>query len=369
MNEPGSGPKQDRVAEVFHGRRRYLLGVAYRLLGTVSEAEDAVQETWLRVHRVDPADIDDVAAWLTVVTTRICYDILKSARVRREHYVGQWLPEPLLDDPCHGDPADRITLDDSVRMALLVVLETLSPAERTAFVLHDIFTLPFDTIAEAVGRSPAACRQLAARARAHVAQRTPRFDTDHQQRRHAVEAFTHAAQTGDLTRLVAVLDPDVVLRSDGGGKVPARRTPLHGAQPVARFVLDMAAARTHMRQHPATVNGQPGLVTTEHDRTVAVMGFQTSHGRITHIDLVMNPPQAADLTDADRRCASLEIGRSAVGVCPSMGEVHARTRPQGASPGSSLRAPDPRSGCTARRWRSSRLSTRLVRWACASTSR
>lgn len=280
---------REQTAEAFQRRRPYLLGVAYRLLGTVTEAEDAVQETWLRVHRTAMDDIEDVDAWLTVVTTRICYDVLKSARRRREHYVGEWLPEPIVEGTSGADPADRITLDDSVRMALLVVLESLSPAQRTAFVLHDVFGLPFDVVAEVVGRSPAACRQLAARARAHVESRAPRFDADAEQRRHAVEAFRHAALTGDLTRLVGVLDPEVVLRSDGGGKVPARRTPLAGAEPVARFVLAIAAERAHMRQHLATVNGQPGLVTTEDDRTVAVMGFETSGGRITEIDLVMNP--------------------------------------------------------------------------------
>ncbi|WP_211262206.1 RNA polymerase sigma factor SigJ [Nitriliruptor alkaliphilus] len=280
---------QEPIADVFERRRRYLLGVAYRLLGTVSEAEDAVQETWLRVHRTAMDEVDDVEAWLTIVTTRICYDVLKSARARRERYVGEWLPEPIVDGAGPMDPADHVTLDDSVNMALLVVLESLSPAERTAFVLHDVFKLPFDQIAEVVGRTPAACRQLAARARAHVEARAPRFDADETQHRRAVEAFTHAAETGDLAELLAVLDPEVVLRSDGGGKVTARRTPLEGAEAVARFVLAMAAKRVHMRQHVRTVNGQPGLVTTEDGRTVAVMGFAEAGGRITEIDLVMNP--------------------------------------------------------------------------------
>lgn len=288
---------QATIAEVFERRRRYLLGVAYRLLGTVSEAEDAVQEAWLRVHRTAMDEVDDVEAWLTVVTTRICYDVLKSARVRREQYVGEWLPEPVVDGGASVDPADRVTLDDSVNMALLVVLESLSPAERTAFVLHDVFKLPFDQIAEVVGRSTAACRQLAARARAHVESRAPRFDADETQQRQAVEAFTRAAETGDLTQLLVVLDPDVVLRSDGGGKVSARRTPLAGAEPVARFVLAMAAKRMHMRQHVRTVNGHPGLVTTEEGRTVAVMGFTAADGRITEIDLVMNPDKLPGDTD------------------------------------------------------------------------
>lgn len=282
-------PTQERFAAVFQRRRPYLLGVAYRLLGTVSEAEDAVQEAWLRVQRAADDEIDDLEAWLVVVITRICYDVLKSARVRREQYVGEWLPEPILGDGGDGDPADRITLDDSVNLALLVVLEALSPAERTAFVLHDVFKVPFDTIAEAVGRSPAACRQLAARARAHVEARAPRFDADDEQYRRAVEAFAHAAETGDLAGLLAVLDPDVVLRSDGGGKVSARRTPLETAEAVARFVLAIAAARPQMQQHRRPVNGRLGLATTEHGDLVSILGFAVADARITEIDLVMNP--------------------------------------------------------------------------------
>jgi RNA polymerase sigma-70 factor, ECF subfamily len=279
----------DRAVETFERRRSYLVGVAYRLLGTVTEAEDAVQDTWLRLQGTDSDDIEDLEGWLTVVTTRICYDQLKSARVRREHYVGEWLPEPIVDGDRASDPAGRLTVDESVSVALLVVLETLSPAERTAFVLHDVFAVPFDTIAEVVGRSPAACRQLATRARAHVTAQAPRFDATGDEHRRAVDAFTHAATTGDLEHLLAVLDPEVVLRSDGGGKVPARRTPLMGSEPVADFVLAIAAARQHMRHQVRTVNGRPGLVTAEHGRTVAVMGFEVAEGRITEIDLVMNP--------------------------------------------------------------------------------
>lgn len=289
MTTAGSHPTMDRAAEVYQRRRPYLMGVAYRLLGTVTEAEDAVQDTWIRLQDAATDDIEDLEAWLTVVTTRICYDQLKSARARREHYVGEWLPEPIVDGDGARDPADRVTLDESVSMALLVVLETLSPAERTSFVLHDVFAVPFDTIAEVVGRSPAACRQLAARARAHVTAQAPRFDASGDQHRRAVDAFTHAATSGHLEDLLAVLDPEVVLRSDGGGKVPARRAPLMGSEPVANFLLAIGAARQHMRHQIKTVNGRPGLVTTENGRTVAVMGFEVAEGRITEIDLVMNP--------------------------------------------------------------------------------
>lgn len=277
----------------FLEHRRYLLGVAYRLLGTVTDAEDALQETWLRARRTDVEGIDDVRTWLAVITTRICLDILKSARSQRERYVGEWLPEPLLDD---ADPADRVTLDDSVNLALLVVLETLSPAERTAFVLHDVFGYPFDTIADAVGRTPAACRQLAARARAHVEQRAPRFEPDPAEHRRVVEAFAHAASSGDVDALLATLDPDVVLRSDGGGKVPARREPLVSASAVAALVFGVLRLRPDTVLSPAAVNGGLGLITTEHGQVTGVVGFAVRDGRIVELHFLMNPDKLARVT-------------------------------------------------------------------------
>jgi RNA polymerase sigma-70 factor (ECF subfamily) len=269
--------------------RRELLGVAYRLLGSVAEAEDAVQETWVRAQAADPTGIADRRRWLIVVLTRICLDVLRSARVQRERYIGEWLPEPFVDPGPVTDPADRVTLDESVNLALLVVLESLSPAERTAFVLHDVFGLPFTAIADAVGRSPAACRQLAARARAHIDQRAPRFDPDPDQHRRVVSAFVEATEGGDLDELVAVLDPDVVLRSDGGGRAPARRAPLRTATEVAAFILWTRQRRPDMVIHPSLVNGRLGIITTERETVSGVVGFAIADGRITEIDLIMNP--------------------------------------------------------------------------------
>ncbi|MBW0100138.1 RNA polymerase sigma factor SigJ, partial [Pseudonocardia sp. KRD-184] len=233
---------QEIDADVL-GERRHLLSLAFRMLGTVAEAEDAVQETYIRWYRMSQERRDAVEvprAWLTRVAGRVCLDVLGSARVRRERYVGPWLPEPVpalaFADPARDEPADRATLDDSVSSALLVVLESMTPAERVAFVLHDVFAVPFAEIAEIVGRTPAACRQLAgsARKRVHGAREAavPRAAHDA-----TVRAFAAAARAGDLAGLVAVLDPDVVLRSDGGGVVSAARHPVVGADRVARFLL------------------------------------------------------------------------------------------------------------------------------------
>ncbi|MFA9432181.1 RNA polymerase sigma factor SigJ [Egicoccus sp. AB-alg2] len=277
------------LEEHFRAHRRYLLGVAYRLLGSVTEADDALQEAWLRTRDADLDGVRDVRSWLTVIVTRICLDVLKSSRVQRERYIGEWLPEPIVDGADPADPADRVSLDDSVSLALLVVLERLSPAERTAFVLHEVFGLPFDTIAEAVGRSPAACRQLASRARRHVEADAPRFDADRDEHRRVVDAFANAAARGHLQDLLEVLDPDVVLRSDGGGKVPARREPLVSAPAVAALVLGIMRLRPGTRFRVATVNGAPGLLTYENGRLTGVVAFAVAAGRITELQLLMNP--------------------------------------------------------------------------------
>ncbi|MEO6943738.1 MAG: RNA polymerase sigma factor SigJ [Lacisediminihabitans sp.] len=224
--------------------RRHLMSLGYRMLGTVADAEDAVQETYARWYRLssDERDAIDVPrAWLTKVAGRVCLDMLGTARARREHYVGEWLPEPVpgttfATEAVAVDPLDRVTLDESVSTALLIVLESLTPAERVAFVLHEVFALSFADIAEIVGRSADACRQLATSARRRIRERgtsetaTPRHDA-------LVHAFVAACESGDVEALVAVLDPDVVLRSDGGGIVSAARNPVHGALNVARFVL------------------------------------------------------------------------------------------------------------------------------------
>ncbi|GAA3430073.1 RNA polymerase sigma factor SigJ [Streptosporangium sandarakinum] len=277
---------EDLAAE-FAAIRPRLVGVAYGLLGSIDEAEDVVQDAWFRLGRVGRAEIRDVTGWLVVTVSRLALDVLRSARVRREEYVGPWLPEPVVDG---GDPADRVTLDESMSMAMLVVLESLSPAERTAFVLHDVFGLPFDEVGRAVGRSPAACRQLAARARRHVAARAPRFEVDAAEHRRVVEAFARAGAGDDIGALMELLDPDVVLRSDGGGLVTAARRPVRGADRVARFLLGVT--RRYGSSHgfaPVMVNGWPGLLRSRRDATPAVYALNTAGGRITEIYIVMNP--------------------------------------------------------------------------------
>src|SRR4051794_32884052 len=212
--DPTDARSAEDAAAAFETLRPRLIGVGYGLLGTLAEAEDAVQEAWIRLQRSDLEVIRDLTGWLVTTTSRIALDMMRSARVRREQYVGPWLPEPVETAP---DPADRVTLADSVSWAMLVVLETLSPAERAAFVLHDVFGLPFDEIGQALGRAPAACRKLASRAREHVEQRQPRFDVDPEAHREVVDAFVRATSSGDLDGLMGVLAPDAVFTADGGG--------------------------------------------------------------------------------------------------------------------------------------------------------
>jgi RNA polymerase sigma-70 factor (ECF subfamily) len=285
----GAGPDGgDALAQAFAAQRPRLVRVAYATVGSVAEAEDCVQEAWLRLRRVaDPAEIRDLGAWLTTTVSRLALDALGRAQARRERYVGPWLPEPLVEGMAAGDPADRVTLDESVSMALLVVLERLTPAERTSFLLHDVFGLPFAEIADVVGRSPAAVRQLAARARQHVADGRPRFPPTHAEQRQLVAAFAAACAEGDLERLVTMLDPDVVWRGDGGGKVAARPG-AQGAEQVAAALL--ALTRRPPRQIVmATVNGAPGLVLRDADGVLSVVSFTVDGGRIAAIDVVRNP--------------------------------------------------------------------------------
>ena len=250
----------DIDAEEWQEHRSYLLAVAYRLLGSVSDAEDAVQEAYLRLRRHDATDIAEVRAWLTTVVSRICLDQLRSARAQRESYVGPWLPEPLVGVETVPDPADRVTLNESVQTAMLIVLESLTPAERTAFILHDVFGVSFNDVAEVVGRSASACRQLASRARAHVRSRTPRFDVSMNERDRVVSAFLAATGHGDLDALVRVLDPEVVFRSDGGGVVPAARRVVHGPNQVAQLLLGLARLYSGSSLRITPVNAGPGII-------------------------------------------------------------------------------------------------------------
>jgi RNA polymerase sigma-70 factor (ECF subfamily) len=283
----------DQAAE-FERHRAHLTGVAYRMLGSVADAEDAVQETYLRFASVAVSELRDVRAWLTTAVARVCLDQLRSARVRRESYVGPWLPEPIVTTagvtpPQPLGPEDRVTLDESVSMAMLVLLESLSPAERTAFVLHDVLGLPYDEVAGVVGREPAACRQLVSRARAHVRQGAPRFTPEAGQHVAAVQAFLTAASHGSVAELVEVLDPEVTLRSDGGGQISGvALRPVVGADQVARLLLGVAERRPAVA-HMRVVNGSLGLVFETAGHVVGVMGFTVAGDRITEIDFVVNP--------------------------------------------------------------------------------
>lgn len=286
--------EQEIDSEVI-GERRHLLSLTFRMLGTVAEAEDTVQETYIRWYRMSQAQRDAVEvprAWLTRVASRVCLDLLGSAPRRRERYVGQWLPEPVptraFHDPSVDDPADRATLDDSVSTALLVVLESMTPAERVAFVLHDVFAMPFGEIAEIVGRTPTACRQLAssARRRVHGAReaQVPRAAHDA-----TVRAFAAAARAGDLAALVAVLDPDVVLQSDGGGLVGAARNPVHGADKVARFLLGALVQRPRAEVLDQETPDGLGFAMWNEGRVTGVVTMDVVGDRVAAVRLVLNP--------------------------------------------------------------------------------
>jgi RNA polymerase sigma-70 factor (ECF subfamily) len=289
---------QDLAAE-FEALRPQLTRVAYGILGSLAEAEDAVQEAWLRLGRIDRAEIEDLRAWLTTVVGRLALDALGSARRRRESYVGEWLPEPLVEEE-----DDEPTLDESVSVALLVVLERLSPAERTAFLLHDVFDLPFEKVAAVVGRSPAAVRQLASRARGHVDAGKPRFPADRDEEARIVVAFATAWREGDHEALLGLLDPDAIMRSDGGGQVAAAGKPLLGADRIGRALVAFARTADRRGEEPEArfvrVNGTAGLVV--HDSTTtSVVSLTIDSGRITAVDIVRNPDKLRGLTEEPNR--------------------------------------------------------------------
>lgn len=275
------------VTDEFEEHRQHLQAVAYRMLGSASEAEDAVQEAWLRVSRADTDGVANLGGWLTTVVARICLDLLRARRARREDYVGSWLPEPVVVTVENG-PEDEAVLADSVGLALLVVLDTLTPAERLAFVLHDMFGMPFDEIAPVVDRSEAATRQLASRARRRVRGATPALDPDLREQRRVVDAFLAAARGGDFAALLEVLDPDVVFRLDTGGIVPRARAPVEGAEAVAARVLQRGSRLAGLAR-PAIVNGAAGLIVAPGRRPFAVVGFTVVNGRIAEIDVIADP--------------------------------------------------------------------------------
>jgi RNA polymerase sigma-70 factor (ECF subfamily) len=282
--------RRDLQSEEFEQHRRHLHAVAYRMLGSPTEADDAVQEAWLRLNRSDTDAVDNMRAWLTTVVGRVCLDMLRARRSRREEYVGSRLPEPIVSLETGDDPQHEAELADAVGLALLVVLEMLTPAERLAFVLHDMFAVPFEEIASIVGKTPAATRQLASRARRRVRGAAPSPDTDLAQQRKVVDAFLAASRAGDFDALVAVLDPDVVFRIDRGRLAAAADEPgvVSGAVGVARQVLARGAPFAPFAR-PAIVNGAAGLVVAPGRKPVAVVGFTIARGRIVTIDLVADP--------------------------------------------------------------------------------
>jgi RNA polymerase sigma-70 factor (ECF subfamily) len=302
MSGPQAPSGEAALAREFEAQRPRLLRLAYASTGSLAEAEDCVQEAWLRLQRAaGRGPIRDLGAWLTTTVSRLALDSLGSAKARRERQVGPWLPEPLVEnlastaDP-GADPADRVTLDESVSMALLVVLETLSPAERTAFLLHDVFGLSFEEVAEVVGRSAAAARQLASRARRHVRGDRPRVPPTRAQQRELIAAFTAACAEGDLERLLSLLDPDVVWRADGGGKVRATPPLARGAAAIARLLLGYAR-RPPLRMRTALVNGTPGLVIRDADGVLTVMALTVDAGRIVAIDVIRDPDKLTAVAD------------------------------------------------------------------------
>jgi RNA polymerase sigma factor (sigma-70 family) len=276
----------DLLAEEFERNRARLRAVAYRMLGSISDADDAVQEAWLRLSRSDSDSIANLAGWLTAAVARASLDMLRARRARHEDYVGSWLPEPVVSrDDSESDPECEALLADSVGLALLVVLDALAPAERLAFVLHDMFAVPFNEIAPIVGTTPGAARQLASRARRRVRGATPTEDADIAQQREIVDAFLAASREGNFQALVTILDPDVVFRIDAGGRGPRAREPVTGAEAVTRQIL--ARGRPFARfARPARVNGRAGVVVAPGGTPMAVVGFTTAHGRIVAVDLI-----------------------------------------------------------------------------------
>ncbi|MFC3804808.1 RNA polymerase sigma factor SigJ [Terrabacter sp. MAHUQ-38] len=289
MTEAHEGELHER----FEAQRPRLRSVAYRMLGSLSEADDAVQETWLRLGRTDPDDIDNLDAWLTTVVARVCLNLLRTRRNRREVPVDVHVPEPVVSPDGPLGPEDEALLADSVGLALMVVLDTLAPAERVSFVLHDLFAVPFEEVAELLDRTPASVRQLASRARRRVQGRAPVPDPDLARQRAVVDAFFAAARDGDLDGLVAVLDPEVVLRADGGASKARQTVEIRTARVVAAQAA-MAAKLAPFVQ-PALVNGAAGVVVVVNGKAFSVMAFTVTGGRIAAIDVLYDPDRLTRL--------------------------------------------------------------------------
>ena len=306
QSEPGHGRPDPSLNAIMSERRR-LINLAYRLLGSLADAEDAVQETyarWYVMPQQQQEAIESPGAWLTKVASRICLNLLGSARARRERYVGEWLPEPL-PEPTEwlngrsgdttADPADRVTLDESINMAFLVVLESMTPAERVAFILHDVFRYSFAEVADIVGRTPAACRQLASSARRRIRpSQAPPTPTARQAG--IVRDFKQAWEAKDIGALIGLLDPGATATGDGGGLVSAEPRPVEGGEQIARFFVGLAGRATNVTFLERTVNGQPGLVAQQDGVTVAVYAFHVAGDRIKHIWAILNPDKLGPWT-------------------------------------------------------------------------
>jgi RNA polymerase sigma-70 factor (ECF subfamily) len=301
---------RSEAARVFDEHRGLLISVAYRVLGSVTDAEDAVQEAWLRWSGVDHKEVADPRAFLVRVTTRLAIDRLRRAKTRRESYVGPWLPEPILT---RQDPAEDAAMAESVSMAMLVVLETLSPLERAVFVLREAFGMPHAEIADVLGRKEEAVRQLARRAREHVRERRTRFDADSDEQRRVTERFLEAASNGDLEALMDVLSPGVELVADGGGRALAPRRPVRGAEKVARFLVAIVGEKqtarfmesvgldpsSEIRVRLAQVNGETGVVITVLDEPISALVIDVTDGLVRTIRLVANPEKLAGVRESE----------------------------------------------------------------------
>ena len=286
---------RDFLAERFEQERPQLRRIAYRMLGTLDEADDAVQEAWIRLGRTDDASVENLGAWLTTVVSRVCLDMLRTRRSRREEFVGSWMPEPIVAIDSAPTPEEEALIADGVGLALYIVLETLAPAERLAFVLHDMFALPFDEIAAIVGRSPEATRQLASRARRRVQGATAVPDVELAEQQKVVEAFLAAAREGDFDALLEMLDPDVTLRVDAGPGSPLAHKPIVGAEEVLAEARRFRALAPYSR--PAIVNGVAGAVVGRPDGTVfTVVALTVANGRINAIDFLVDPAKLARLS-------------------------------------------------------------------------
>ena len=284
MKSGGRAEMAGRAAESFEPLRPRLARIAYRMLGSVADAEDVVQEAFLRWHGAERSGIDNAEAYLVRVTTRLCLDVLKSARRRRETYVGPWLPEPVVEA--------ETDLSDDVTLPLLLALERLSPLERAAFLLHDVFGMDFEEVAGAIGRDPAAARQLASRARQHVQQNRPRFAVDQRRGMEIAEAFFAAAQTGDMAALKSMLAADIVVTADGGGKRPAGPAPVVGLDAVLRLyerLIALFETSPSRLIRFALINGLPGYVTLEADGKLQTTALEIIDGRVAHIYVMRNP--------------------------------------------------------------------------------